>query len=1161
MSAADQPEPEKLPAWARKALATVSSGESRSPAATKTAGDLIGSAMWPYMTRAALVGSFLPRQLAGSGESTVATLREISAAILDFAERASGPDGIRWALTPDARRSVIGAASSTDIADALDWTAASEYFHDEVSEAMRAQIREPMAPERSTLPQLEAQRLAASWLGEKRHPQAPTLETLDHEVAVRRLMAPIYHMIGVREPDGTPVDLARIPFFGRREELDTLDDYVGVVTRRSVVGQLITNIARSVLGPKPPVVVYGGGGTGKTTLIARFLLEHAQKAQSRFPFVYLDFDRTAVSMSRPALLVLEMCVQVRAQFPELAPQLIELEGQARALSARLDGSPSLATTELETLSQVGGLLNQFRDLIDGHMARLENTFEFLRPFLLVIDTFEVVQYEDSARRRLESFVFKLVGGTGKGIGNWPRLRLIVSGRKHPKTFLEALTEVRLASLKEPEAVAMLLRLAREAARPIDESMARQLLAAVKEADRLNESVLSPLRIRLIGELFVRKEGAAEADTDADGNTIARRLIAELRDPKLSGTVRRKLIEGVLIQRILDHIANDDVRALADPGLVVRRFTPEVIRAVMAPGTPKPGSEPADLPSHDPRYDSLEFEPWMLSPAEADKVFEAFGKEARLVERDGPYLRHRQDVREDMLPLIRASRPNRFKNLHRLAFKFYDDRIERHRRGENVYGEADTTARDRANRAAGCEALYHGLWLGMPTELLDRFWPDIPDVDPRLVEEEFDDPSEARSYVIARNGKRLTRQDLDELPQRLAARWVVARDSQWLAESDANESVELVRQATAPDYKGLDDHPGTAAIVARLLYRAGDWRECATLIDRQLAGDGYAAMWRIVRDGTGWMGLEDYKRVGHQLSSLRTLANLTARTGGDPRPLELGAGLAACDGLNLDEMTRIELAAYAVLGARRRGVVEGTAETQAYVQKLAQQIDEGRWRQNEITLRLSILCTERQCGSLIAAYLEHRGLVEPDRAVLSEAAYALALALSKTGEPGLEQEAIDAGVAYGYRPSDESELHLRRLWNGHAGRIIDVVRDNADLQDKMRRVILFDHHDWSRPLGHALSRARRDTTLWTALAGRLRSVGLDGGAEGSTIVQTAIDRGALSALVDAILAVAPVAKTDRPIEAFPASVFDHAAALHGWHTALLQSMGGRSMPSS
>ena len=91
--------------------------------------------------------------------------------------------------------------------------------------------------------------------------------------------------------------LADRHFAGRTSELDTLRDFVGVLPPSSLKNRVTRGAARlwrGVLGAQPKVLgVHGLGGVGKSTLIARFLLEHIDAPlEFRFPYVYLDFDRS-----------------------------------------------------------------------------------------------------------------------------------------------------------------------------------------------------------------------------------------------------------------------------------------------------------------------------------------------------------------------------------------------------------------------------------------------------------------------------------------------------------------------------------------------------------------------------------------------------------------------------------------------------------------------------------------------------------------------------------------------------------------------------------------------------------------------------------------------------------------------------------------------------
>src|SRR3712207_8944058 len=53
--------------------------------------------------------------------------------------------------------------------------------------------------------------------------------------------------------------------------------------------------------------IHGVGGSGKSALISRFILENIEGAEDeRLPFAYLDFDRPELSPSEPLSLLAEM---------------------------------------------------------------------------------------------------------------------------------------------------------------------------------------------------------------------------------------------------------------------------------------------------------------------------------------------------------------------------------------------------------------------------------------------------------------------------------------------------------------------------------------------------------------------------------------------------------------------------------------------------------------------------------------------------------------------------------------------------------------------------------------------------------------------------------------------------------------------------------------
>src|ERR1019366_7593902 len=134
------------------------------------------------------------------------------------------------------------------------------------------------------------------------------------------------------------------------------------------------------------------------------------------------------------------------------------------------------------------------------------------------------------------------------------------------------------------------------------------------------------------------------------NPLNLRLAADLVVPPRAGQLndlnsRRVLfvrvktvpVQGWLYKRILDRIADPNVRALAHPGLVVRRLTADVIRYVLA------GPCNVDVPDD----------------ARAREMFDACSQEVSLLSwnADGS-LEHRADIRREMLPLLRRTDPGR-----------------------------------------------------------------------------------------------------------------------------------------------------------------------------------------------------------------------------------------------------------------------------------------------------------------------------------------------------------------------------------------------------------------------------------------------------------------------------------------------------------------------
>jgi DNA-directed RNA polymerase specialized sigma24 family protein/DnaJ-domain-containing protein 1 len=904
---------DQLPGWAREVLQSMAAGAPQ-PAVSA----YLGHPGWPLFVAAALVVEFVPRDLVPdelSGSERRAAEREL----LCFAEPTRQLEGVRWSLTREARREVLASSDASQIAAAAQRTSGS--FHDPLTVALRDCIlgtrKRNLAS--MTAEELEVTRVAVTWLRGLRNVDLPRLEELDRRIALQRLLAPFERMIG-------RVDFRRgrtrpDRFFGRREEMEDLRAYVDVVAADTLGATLVRAAKRvqRVFTGRQPKVVWGSGGVGKTTLVAKFMLEHA-RAKSSFPFAYLDFDRSTISARNRAGLLAEMCSQVAAQFEQLASPLTALHDTLAVLARRVD-----VNADADSLTALLPHARSFRRIID-------DAFPSSTPFLLVFDTFEIVQYGPDQVVALEKLITAFTGGDADA---WPRLRLILSGRQAVPEFLGSVEELRLGALDRQGSAEMFAALAADAGKPISRDEALLLVQAiVKHVPDPTNTGVRPLRLRLIGDLF--REGSES------GAAVVKGLLDDLaKPPGEQGAVGRALVDGILIRRILNHVRDPRVGALADPGLVVRRITPAVIRDVMTRGTAAPVDGAAETAANDPE----EITPWIVDDAKARDIFSAFARELTLVDREGDALRHRQDVRQDMLPLIHVHRPRGFARIHRLAYDHF--RVQ--------------ALADRADTISAAEAIYHGLWLRKPYEDLETLWPKGAAFDPRIDPREFPEESKENVYLRAKKRAPLTPAEIAQLPSPIAAEWLVARGDALLSQQRLEPAVAEIRAAGGEQCAAFDAFPDVAAIAARVLYRAGLWSEAASLLRRHLARS-FAT-----------------PRREASVSILRLWATLLAKTGAEPEQLARLLPFVATLG---DPMVRVEILAHITLGledSRERRSLSDVARGMVIDEAL--RIRQSTWRRELRILRLVLATRCRGAERLARTYLSECDRLAHDPKVL------------------------------------------------------------------------------------------------------------------------------------------------------------------------------------
>lgn len=396
---------------------------------------------------------------------------------------------------------------------------------------------------------------------------------------------------------------------------------------------------------------------GKTTLLAKFVLDGLRDPAGCFPFAYIDFERPTLSIQEPLTLIAEVARQLGIQFPAHRAELDALAHECQeATRSQREGQERVSQLqELATTRAVLGRRSsqQFQSLAAGRETDLiRRLAEVLRravaerkggahaedpPFALVVDSFEEAQYRGSP------VVGRMVAIYLSFQSIYPRMRLIVSGRapvEHPAKTVESL-DIELGELDPAAAVGLLTSCGVK-----DPEVAGAL------ADRVGGHPLSL-------KLAARAATLAGAGAEPTGELI--RSLPERRH-QVFRRVDQLLVQGILYDRILSHIGDEGVRRLARPGLVLRVITPEIIEEVLA--------EPCGLR--------------VATPDAARALFAEFSR-LDLVEPARPdAVRYRSDVRAIMLRLPGGDRTAVMRAVERRAVEHYAARDGLEARAEEIY---------------------------------------------------------------------------------------------------------------------------------------------------------------------------------------------------------------------------------------------------------------------------------------------------------------------------------------------------------------------------------------------------------------------------------------------------------------------------------------------
>lgn len=535
----------------------------------------------------------------------------------------------RWTLKNDVRKEVLARLATRDAMRAA-LAANPSRPVDVLQQALESYVGgSPKPLDEQNRDELAATLQIVDWLESTELSDAlPTGEDVRRRIEFATLLEPFRALVGDH-------------FRGRTKELAVLREYVGVLEAQSAAA----NIRRGLRGlfslkEKPPLLIYGPGGMGKSTLLAKFILDHARAGPQQLPFAYLDFDRPGLVAEEPLTLLLETVRQLGIQFPAFASICRNwIESWQREVSRELSPAPDARVVgvpggaaqapEARSIKDRSGFLSGFRYLITD--MQLHD-----RTLLLVLDTFEEVQYRSrDSVRELWRFLDELQSSV-------PRLRTVIAGRARISEFKTE--DLPLSSL-DLEAAQGFLR----ANGVTDEDLARTV------ADQMRGN---PLSLKLAAQVL-RLEGAGKEG------------VKDIQTARLWSRLDESLIQGQLYKRILAHVRDEDVRRLAHPGLVLRRITPTLIHEVLA--------EPCAVD--------------ISEAGRAEKLFYALQREVSLVTsgQSGaiagePEVRHRPDVRRAMLRLLQRDKEKQpqIREIHERAIHFYESQSGAASRAEEIY---------------------------------------------------------------------------------------------------------------------------------------------------------------------------------------------------------------------------------------------------------------------------------------------------------------------------------------------------------------------------------------------------------------------------------------------------------------------------------------------
>lgn len=414
------------------------------------------------------------------------------------------------------------------------------------------------------------------------------------------------------------------------------------------------------------LLITGVGGSGKSALLSTFIYKSRRWPQNP-PIILIDFDGPVFADNSVIDLTFELSRKIGQHLPETDSALSEFRSKVRASQEEANNRDTSSYEYWQVAHE--NSMSLLASLIAKHnLTKTKVT--------LVLDTFEEVLVRGEF---LADPVFRWLDDL-KFMAGLENLRVIISGRAAPDTKWHQVGQrfvghVEVGDLKAEPAAEMLelLKVPILTGKPFVETFGGNPLVLIIFSRFYHENPIAEVNLLL-------KSGKENGG-------------------KLQGEIAQRF----LYDRILNRIQDEKVKALAHPGLVLRRVTVDLIDKVLRGACNLAEDEDFD----------------------AEDLFNRLSRQVWLVRKGtGRYVEHRKDLRRLMLTGLIEDREQPADQINQAAIEFYDNGLDDF-----------LTPQDQK-----FESAYHQILLGkvpdfspeMTQSFLNRIGADVEDFTPKML---------------------------------------------------------------------------------------------------------------------------------------------------------------------------------------------------------------------------------------------------------------------------------------------------------------------------------------------------------------------------------------------------------------------------------------------